>query len=182
MGKLKEEGGEVKAVIWCIENQRVVTEQLKIQAKLIEYFLGNDIWSNVVILAMGGLQRHPVEVRCQGATEAANQLPSCPKINFTGRLISYELGVTSTEEEARKCIQNVLNTLKAKTVEFADDNYACKRCGQKGDVRLMTDMCHLEKGLGHDKDLLTRFTRKQVVAGLTVATAAVTGVTLATVF
>lgn len=83
---------------------------------MIDHFLGNDIWSNVVILAMGGLKKHSVEVRCQGATAAANQLPNRHKINFTGRLISYELEVTSTEEQARESIQNVLNTLKAKTV------------------------------------------------------------------
>ena len=47
-------------------------------------------------------------------------------------------------------------------VEFSDDNSACKKCGQAGDLRLMTDMCHLEKGLGHDKNLLMRFTKKQV--------------------
>ena len=83
---------------------------------MIDHFLGNDIWSNVVIIAMGGLKKHPVEVRCQGATTAANNLPNRPKINFTGRLVSYELEVSSTEEEARETIQNVLNTLKAQTV------------------------------------------------------------------
>ena len=94
---------------------------------MIDHFLGNDIWSNVVILAMGGLKKHPVEVRCQGATTAANQLR--PNINFTGRLISYELGVTSTEEEARESIQNVLNTLETKTVRtynliLVDSNFS----------------------------------------------------------
>ena len=88
---------------------------------MIDHFFGNDIWSNVVIIAMGGLKKHPVEVRCQGATTAANNLPNRPKINFTGRLVSYELEVPgrypgTTEEEARETIQNVLNTLKAQTV------------------------------------------------------------------
>ena len=83
---------------------------------MIDHFLGNDIWSNVVILAMGGLQRHSVEVRCQGATAAADQLPNRPKIDWTGRLISYELGVDSTKEKARESIQNVLNTLTTKKV------------------------------------------------------------------
>ena len=91
---------------------------------MINHFLGNDIWSNVVIVAMGGLRQHPVEVRCQGATTAANNLPrpkNLGKINFTGRLVSYELEVPgrypgTTEEEARETIQNVLNTLKAQTV------------------------------------------------------------------
>ena len=58
---------------------------------MINHFLGNNIWSNVVIVAMGGLRQHPVEVRCQGATTAANNLPNRPKINFTGRLVSHEL-------------------------------------------------------------------------------------------
>ena len=83
---------------------------------MIDHFLGNDIWSNVVILAMGGLKRHSVEVRCQGATTAADQLPNCPEIDWTGRLISYELGVDSTKEKARESIQNVLNTLTTKKV------------------------------------------------------------------
>ena len=90
---------------------------------MINHFLGNNIWSNVVIVAMGGLRQHPVEVRCQGATTAANNLPNRikDKINFTGRLVSYELEVPgrypgTTKEEARETIQNVLNTLKAQTV------------------------------------------------------------------
>ena len=49
-------------------------------------------------------------------------------------------------------------------VEFSSADHACQRCGQEGDLRLMTDMCHLEKGCGHDKDLLTRFTKGQVLA------------------
>jgi len=180
--KIKERGSKVKAVIWCMEAQRVVIDSLKTQAGLIDHFLGKEIWSNVVILAMGGMQSHPVEVRCQGATTAARELPNRSNIDFTGRLISYELGRTSTEEEARENIQTVLNTLQEKTVEFSDDDYVCQRCGQEGDLRLMTDMCHLEKGHGHDKDLITRFTIKQVGLGLTVTAAAATGVTLATVF
>ena len=30
---LQEKGGEVKAVIWCMEHQKVETESLKTQAK-----------------------------------------------------------------------------------------------------------------------------------------------------
>ena len=104
---------------------------------MINHFLGNDIWSNVVIIAMGGLKKHPVEVRCQGATTAAKKLPrdpNRPKINFTGRLVSHELEVPdrypgTTEEEARETIQNVLNTLKAQTVRtcnliLVDSNFS----------------------------------------------------------
>ena len=65
---------------------------------------------------MGGMKSLPVEVRCQGATTAARELPNRSSIDFTGRLISYELGVTSTEEQARDTIQTVLNTLQEKMV------------------------------------------------------------------
>ena len=115
---------------------------------MIDHFLGNDIWSNVVILAMGGLKKHSVNVRCQGATTAANQLPNRPKIDWTGRLISYELGVTSTEEQAQKSIQNVLNTLTAKTVRscnlilvdfnFSRLNFLMTTLRARGAVRRVT--------------------------------------------
>ena len=63
---------------------------------------------------MGGLKSNSVETRCQGATSAARALR--PDLNFTGRLISYELEVSSTEEQARATIQSVLNTMKEQTV------------------------------------------------------------------
>ena len=113
---------------------------------MIDHFLGNNIWSNVVILAMG--LRHSVEVRCQGATAAADQLPNRPKIDWSGRLISYELGRTSTEEQAQESIQNVLNTLTAKTVRscnlilvdfnFSRLNFLMTTLRARGAVRRVT--------------------------------------------
>ena len=84
--------------------------------RLIDYFLEGEIWENVVVLAAGGMEAHDVEVsrgvggqgggqegvrvhllqvRCQGAVEAARTLHS--HLDFTGRLLSYEF---ATEEVA----------------------------------------------------------------------------------
>ena len=57
---------------------------------MIDYFFGNQIWSNVIMIAKGGIGT--VEKRCQGATGAVKEIlrqsnKTSPK--FKGQLLSY---------------------------------------------------------------------------------------------
>ena len=85
-----------------------------------------------------------------------------------------------TDDEIRSELETEFRELPGPvTVVFA--NKRCRACGQTGDPRLMKDMCHRNKTLGHTGTLKQRFSKPVVSGslGLCVAGSVVLGVTTA---
>ena len=83
-----------------------------------------------------------------------------------------------TDDEIRSELETEFRELPGPvTVVFA--NKRCRACGQTGDPRLMKDMCHRNKTLGHTGTLKQRFSKPVVSGslGLGVAGSVALGVT-----
>jgi len=177
----------VKAVVWCIMPTPRMDANLQAQAKFIDMFTPDDpntaeneegkIWNNVVIICKGKINPE-LSADVQGAVMASKQNsvhaePLSIRYEFASPEIlegtNEKLRVESlrmlTPEEIRAELEVLFSKLPVPVpVVFA--NQRCLSCGQEGDPRLMTDMCHRNKKKGHTGQLDQRFSRPQVGAAM----------------
>jgi len=183
----------VKAVVWCVLPQVRMDALLQAQAKFIDMFTvkgdTGKIWSNVLILCKGKLQK--VSEDCQGAMTAAKKV----HVHAEPQMMGYQfadpevLEGTSetirkhklrmlTEEEIRGELETAISKMPpCLQVVFA--NQQCRACGQTGDPRLMEDICHRQKVAGHTGTLGQRFSKAQVGVAAGVGAAGVIGLSTA---
>jgi len=167
----KNKVSHIKAVIWNVLPQcRGGDVSLQAQARSINNLTlpgqRKSIWGNVVIISKG--KTHGNEGNdCLGALTAAQEInklakPTCLSYGLikdedveAGGEFAYLTAKQRTEHmqlltpaEIRAKLKTTIAVLPP-SVEFVLLNQRCLDCGQTGDSRLMDDMCHKQKMLGH---------------------------------
>lgn len=132
----------VHAVVWCITPEEKKLPYLKDQAEMIKLFGNNSkqIWRNVIIIAKQG-NRSNHEASFQGALAAISEVEGGHQgLVSPDHCLQYDLN-TQTSASARTLLHQALASIKT-PVQVVFSNKVCLDCGQRGDERLLSDLCH----------------------------------------
>lgn len=178
----------IKAVIWNVFGQNRVDNNLASQAKFIDQFLDNTIWSNVIIITRGYVDENDWGGALKAAKNCFNGAnPTCLGYKFVtkedkerirnglqkikneeAKIQAEEMMKTErhndhkfTDGEIKVMLEDIMIALEPLPIKF--DKKKCLDCGQVNDIRLMEDICHKEKVKGHAGKLKQRFSK--AVAG-----------------
>jgi len=153
---------KVKAVIWNISPNVRKDALLVGQAKLINMFQEERIWSNVIVVAKQSLNP---DHDCQGALRAAEEYTREP-LQYTGYrfyedptlspkqreyFVCDETRATyniKTDPEVKQILQEKLMELKG-AVQVVFKTKRCTACSARGDARLLSPFCHMEESMVH---------------------------------
>ena len=150
---------EVLAVIWCVTPQVRTDATLRKQAMFINKMKEEDIWSNVIIIVKQSLNP---KYDARGALAAMTEFAADTPVKVIGYRFITDLAFSDTqkevimnnpdvrevmnvltESEIRDIIYDKINSI-ARPVKIIFSDSVCIDCGEEGDVRLMSEFCHME--------------------------------------
>jgi GTP-binding protein EngB required for normal cell division len=150
----------VKAVIWSVIPSPRLTNELTIQAKLINKLIDKRIWGRVIIVCKQSMNP---EQDTRGALKAALDYDAYANVQILGyrylddpsftpeQHAQFENDPTIREtfnvlsdEEVRKKFKDMFSNIGPPT-KLVFEHQRCLDCGALGDARLMPKFCHMKK-------------------------------------
>jgi len=157
---------QLLAVVWCVCPSVRTDASLRRQAEFIDKLKAGEIWKNVIIVVKQSVNP---KYDARGALAAAADFADndLQPVKVVGYRFLNDLAFSEEQKEVmskHRDLREVMNVLSDGEIRdvlwsklamipgpvqviFSDS--VCQDCGEKGDARLMSEFCHMEKEIIH---------------------------------